>query len=259
MKQLFLMILLGLAVTATAQSVAEKAREDKAVREIEALYAASTPRVLRGDAVFIDKMRAVIEKGNEGSLYVADKYSTFAYVVGLKDCIEEVLVGMPVALKRTEEGMRVQDRCYRMHLLKVGERVPDFTLSTPDGKEVNFYRFVKDKKCVILDFWASWCSWCRKESPNVKEVYDKYRNKGVDVISVSFDTDRERWVKAIEEDGTPWTQVSDLKGTDKGYLYGWYGLKGIPAIYLIDSEGRIIVENMRGEVIMNSVKKYLGE
>ena len=155
--------------------------------------------------------------------------------------------------------MRVQERCYRMHLLKVGERVPDFTLSTPDGKEVNFYRFVKDKKCVILDFWASWCSWCRKESPNVKEVYDKYRNKGVDVISVSFDTDRERWVKAIEEDGTPWTQVSDLKGTDKGYLYGWYGLKGIPAIYLIDSEGRIIVENMRGEVIMNSVKKYLGE
>ena len=83
------MILLGLAVTATAQSVAEKAREDKAVREIEALYAASTPRVLRGDAVFIDKMRAVIEKGNEGALYVADKYSTFAYVVGLKDCIEE--------------------------------------------------------------------------------------------------------------------------------------------------------------------------
>ena len=61
MKQLLLMILLGLAVTATAQSVAEKAREDKAVREIEALYAASTPRV------FIDKMRAVIEKGNEGS------------------------------------------------------------------------------------------------------------------------------------------------------------------------------------------------
>ena len=89
MKQLLLMILLGLAVTATAQSVAEKAREDKAVREIEALYAASTPRVLRGDAVFIDKMRAVIEKGNEGSLYVADKYSTFAYVVGLKDCIED--------------------------------------------------------------------------------------------------------------------------------------------------------------------------
>ena len=172
MKQLLLMILLGLAVTATAQSVAEKAREDKAVREIEALYAASTPRVLRGDAVFIDKMRAVIEKGNEGALYVADKYSTFAYVVGLKDCIEEVLAGMPVALKKTEEGMRVQDRCYRMHLLKVGERVPDFTLSTPDGKEVNFYRFVKGKKCVILDFWASWCSWCRKESPNVKEVYD---------------------------------------------------------------------------------------
>ena len=63
MKQLLLMILLGLAVTATAQSVAEKAREDKAVREIEALYAASTPRVLRGDAVFIDKMRAVIMRG----------------------------------------------------------------------------------------------------------------------------------------------------------------------------------------------------
>ena len=141
----------------------------------------------------------------------------------------------------------------------IGKRLPAFSAPDRNGNIHSDSDLRKNKKCVLIDFWASWCSWCRKESPNVKEVYDKYRNKGVDVISVSFDTDRERWVKAIEEDGTPWTQVSDLKGTDKGYLYGWYGLKGIPAIYLIDSEGRIIVENMRGEVIMNSVKKYFGE
>ena len=88
-------------------------------------------------------------------------------------------------------------------------------------------------------------------------MLDTYKAKGVDVISVSFDTDRDKWVKAIAEDNTPWTQVSDLQGTDKGYLYKWYGLQGIPAIFLIDAQGRIIAKGMRGASIEENVKKYL--
>lgn len=257
MKKLIFMILLGWSVSLSAQNVADKARQDKAVQALEARYAASTPSALRNDKTFVADMRAVIARADASALYVADKYATFAYVAGLKDCIEKALAAMPATLKKTEEGMRVQSRCYSMRDLNIGDRVPDFTLPTPDGKEVNFYSFLKGKKCVILDFWASWCGWCRKESPNVRKVFDTYKAQGVDVISVSFDDDRDKWVKAIAEDNTPWAQVSDLKGTDESYVYKWYGLQGIPAIFLIDTQGRIIAKGMRGAAIEENVKKYL--
>ena len=257
MKKLIFMLLLGWTVSLSAQSVADKARQDQAVRSLEVRYAASTPSALRNDRTFVADMRAIIARADACALYVADKYATFAYVVGLKECIEKALAAMPAALKKTEEGLRVQSLCYSMRKMDVGDRVPDFTLLTPEGKEVNFYSFLKGKKCVILDFWASWCGWCRKESPNVRKVFDTYKAKGVDVISVSFDTDRDKWVKAIAEDNTPWTQVSDLKGTDKGYVYKWYGLQGIPAIFLIDAQGRIIAQGMCGAAIEENEKKYL--
>ena len=259
MKKLIFMILLGCSVGLSAQNVADKARQDKAVQSPEARYAASTPSALRNDKTFVADMRAVIARADASALYVVDKYATFAYVVGLKDCIEKALAAMSAALKKTEEGLRVQSLCYSIREMNVGDRVPDFTLPTPNGKEVNFYSFLKGKKCVILDFWASWCVWCRKESPNVRKVFDTYKAKGVDVISVSFDTNRDQWVKAIAEDDTPWTQVSDLKSTDEGYLYKWYGLQGIPAIFLIDAQGRIIAKGMRGAAIEENVKKFLNK
>ena len=76
------------------------------------------------------------------------------------------------------------------------------------------------------------------------------------MISVSFDTKHKNWVKAIEEDGTTWTQVSDLRGTDEG-LYKWYNLNGIPAIFLIDGEGRILYKKLRGLAIEEKVKMVL--
>ena len=257
MKKLIFTILLGWTVSLSAQNVADKARQEQAVQSLEIRYATSTPGTLRNDKTFVADMREVIARADAGALYVADKYATFAYVVGLKECIEKALAAMPAALKKTEEGLRVQSLCYSMREMNVGDRVPDFTLPTPVFKDLNFYCFLKGIKCVILDFWASWCGWCRKESPNVRKVFDTYKAKGVDVISVSFDTDRSKWVEAIAEDNTPWTQVSDLKGTDKGYLYKWYGLQGIPAIFLIDAQGRIVAKGMRGADIEENVKKFL--
>ena len=134
MKKLIFMILLGCSVGLSAQNVADKARQDKAVQSLEARYAASTPSALRNDKTFVADMRAVIARADASALYVVDKYATFAYVVGLKDCIEKALAAMSAALKKTEEGLRVQSLCYSIREMNVGDRVPDFTLPTPTAR-----------------------------------------------------------------------------------------------------------------------------
>ena len=126
----------------------------------------------------------------------------------------------------------------------IGNVAPDFTLPTPDGKNVSLsdYR----GKIVLLDFWASWCMPCRAESVLVKEIYQKFHEKGLDVFSVSSDKDEQAWRKAIEDDGMVWNQ-GILRGKNKKHVYELYGIVGIPAIWVIDPDGKIIAKGLRGE------------
>lgn len=253
-KQMILLALLLGSMSLQAQQPA-----DELVKKIEATYAASNPSTLRTNAEFKQDMREVIARGDASSAYVIGKYNTFIYMNGMKADVEASIAKMPSAVKESPDGQKTLDGFYRMRKLEVGMQVPDFTLPTPDGKQVNLYEFAKGKKCIILDFWASWCGWCRKESPNVQAVYDKYKGADFDVISVSFDDNRDRWLKAIEEDKTTWTQVSDLKGTDKSNLYAWYDLSGIPAILLLDGDCKVIKLRMRGDAIARSVEEMLNK
>lgn len=141
--------------------------------------------------------------------------------------------------------------------LTVGSKAPDFTLNTPDGKAVSLYEFIKGKKLVLIDFWASWCAPCRAEGKNVKALYEKYHDKGFDVLSVSLDSSLEAWKKAIKEDGIEWEQVSDLKGW-KTPMMKLYNFQGIPTLYLVDGEGKIVAKNLRGEDLRNKVAEICG-
>lgn len=178
---------------------------------------------------------------------------------GLIDEIGASIAAMPAKVKASEDGQKAQDLYFSIRKLEIGAQVPDFTAKTPDGKEVNLYSFIKGKKCVLLDFWASWCSWCRKESPNVERVWSAYKGKDFDVISFSFDDNAQRWTDAIKKDNTLWTQVSDLQGANKSKVYKWYDLNGIPAIFLIDGKGRILFSNLRGDAIQRSVEETLNK
>lgn len=101
-------------------------------------------------------------------------------------------------------------------------------------------------KYVILDFWASWCMPCRAESVHVKKLYQQYRERGLDVFSVSLDKDEAAWKKAIEQDGMEW-QHAILLGENKNDVSELYGIVGIPAIWVIDPDGKIIAKGLRGE------------
>jgi peroxiredoxin len=126
----------------------------------------------------------------------------------------------------------------------VGDMAPSFTLNDINGKPVSLADL--KGKVVLIDFWASWCEPCRAESPNLKTQYKLYKDKGFEILSISVDTDRKSWLKAITDDGLPWLQASDLKGFNSETVK-LYGIGGIPSFFLIDRDGKIIANaNIQG-------------
>ena len=113
-------------------------------------------------------------------------------------------------------------------------------------------------KEVLIEIRAYWCGPCRKENPNVVKTYEKYKNDGFTIMSVSLDTDRAKWLAAIKQDNLTWpNHVSDLKGwsTKVGRLYE---VSSVPFTVLIDKEGRIIKVNLRGEALEKELSKIFG-
>jgi thiol-disulfide isomerase/thioredoxin len=107
-----------------------------------------------------------------------------------------------------------------------------------------------------VDFWAAWCGPCRRENPNNVSLYADYKDKGFEILGVSFDNNREDWIKAINDDGLTWPQVSDLKGW-KSAAGKLYGVSSIPHTVLLDKEGVIIAKNLRGEELREKVAELL--
>ena len=138
-----------------------------------------------------------------------------------------------------------------------GVEAPDFAQNSPEDQAISLKSL--RGKIVLIDFWASWCGPCRRENPNVVAMYNKYNAKGFDVMSVSLDSDKSRWVDAIAKDGLLWkNHVSDLKGWQNGVAQ-MYSVSSIPQTLLIDKEGKIIARNLRGEQLGEILKGYFGE
>jgi len=143
-------------------------------------------------------------------------------------------------------------------LIKVGQVAPDIALPSPDGK---VYKLSDLKgQIVLIDFWASWCKPCRYNNPKLVKTYNKYKDKGFTIYSVSLDRQgqEKRWEQAIKQDNLVWPyHVSDLKFWQSAPAQE-YGVKGIPKTFLLDKDGKIAAINPRGEAALEAeIKKLL--
>ena len=141
--------------------------------------------------------------------------------------------------------------------LGIGKVAPDFEQLGTDQK-TNIKLSDLRGKVVLIDFWASWCGPCRKENPNVVKTYAKYKDDGFTVMSVSLDTDKEKWLAAIKQDNLNWpNHVSDLRGWNNR-VAALYEVKSVPFTVLIDQQGKIIKTNLRGEALESELQRIYG-
>ncbi|HXK81924.1 MAG TPA: TlpA disulfide reductase family protein [Bacteroidales bacterium] len=142
----------------------------------------------------------------------------------------------------------------------IGDLAPEIELKTPEGETVKLSSL--RGKLVLIDFWASWCGPCRRENPLVLKAYKEYKDKnfsigkGFSIYGVSLDKSREQWIAGINKDSLIWTNVSDLQYWNSSPVKE-YGVRSIPANFLIDKDGVIIAKNLRGTRLEETLKKYV--
>jgi len=138
--------------------------------------------------------------------------------------------------------------------VEVGSKAPNFVAKNPEGKAISLKESLG--KVTIIDFWASWCSPCRAENPNVVALYKELHAKGLNIIGVSLDKDGAKWKEAIAKDGLVWPQISNLKYWDEP-IAKQYKVESIPATFILDATGTVVAKDLRGAELKAKVIELL--
>jgi len=170
-------------------------------------------------------------------------------VVGL---LNDVLTKFP---DRTDiAGIRNSVEAGIPKLKWVGKQAPEISLPDTEGRTVKLSSF--RGKYVLVDFWASWCGPCRKENPNVVQAYNQFKDKNFTILGVSLDRQKEPWEKAIVDDNLNWTHISDLKFW-QSEVVPIYQVESIPFNVLVDPDGKVVAENLRGSALDQKLHQVL--
>ncbi|MBE9603084.1 TlpA disulfide reductase family protein [Pedobacter sp. MC2016-24] len=157
-------------------------------------------------------------------------------------------------IKNSDMGKRLRAGFNALKSVEVGKAAKDFVQNDTEGRPVTLSAF--KGRYILLDFWASWCGPCRSENPNVLKAYQKFKGENFEIIAISLDDKKDPWLKAIQTDGLPWIQLSDLKGI-KNQVAMMYGVTGIPQNFLIDPNGMIVARDLRGDALEKMLQKFI--
>ncbi|KAA1243968.1 TlpA disulfide reductase family protein [Aquimarina sp. RZ0] len=171
--------------------------------------------------------------------------------------VKEIYTTVEDSLKSSRLGKNL-DRLIAASIGKIdiGSEAEDFSAPTPDGNLLSLKESLG--KITIIDFWASWCKPCRAENPNVVRIYNKYHDKGLNIIGVSLDRNKDHWTRAINNDNLDWNHVSNLKFWQDPIAKS-YGVRSIPATFILDETGKVIAKNLRGPALETRISELLEE
>jgi peroxiredoxin len=186
------------------------------------------------------------------SLIIVDRY--IYPTPKTTDFVEPLFNMFSSDLKQSAKGKRIASIIENINNTRIGKFAPDFEQNNTENKSIKLsdYR----GKYVLLDFWASWCHPCRDENPYLLAAYKQFKDKKFTIVSVSLDTDKAEWIKAIEEDKLIWPQLSDLMGGNNAAA-ALYGISSIPRNFLIDPDGKIIAKDLRGAELSKTLENII--
>ena len=234
------------------QEAVEEARKSKDQKKVKELMQSDEYQaMLKADKEFFDNVDETYDK-----LFMDNKDSFWGPLMMISltsyftDDMKKTYEALSQEAKDSYYGKKVKDELYPAG--KEGTKVPEFTVTDNNGKSVTLAELCQGKKYILIDFWASWCNPCRKEIPNLKKIYKEYADKGFQIISISIDKKKADWEKALKEENLEWPNF-----LDNGDVAIAYKVKMIPTMYLIDTNGVMVGENLRGEALAEKIGQLL--
>ncbi|MES2455909.1 MAG: TlpA disulfide reductase family protein [Bacteroidota bacterium] len=221
----------------------------------DTLYFQALDKKVRASQKSRTEKMLVFAKANPNSYFALQSLSELVGGSSIKpDEALAIYNKLSETLRLSYNGQTVYKLLNAHTVTAVGAVAPNFTQKDVNGKSVSLSDY--KGKYVLVEFWASWCAPCRAESPNLLKQYAAFKDKGFEILGVSVDSDRAKWLEAIKKDGLTWPQISDLKGWENE-ARKVYGISGVPANFLISPEGKVIGSHLIGEALNKKLAELL--